>query len=447
MAYNPTDNLTNIKLISSPRLLQKLFEIHAPSLVVDWEKLGRKNMTQRAEKLHEEMLKLNDISLKEHDNLCKVLSTIAIISSDSDHTPLMKKLIDNVGLHDKLALYNFGLQKNAITTANIAAWINVYSNAPDLKEEKKDALRSIWNQLQILADNIMQEGAHYSFDVNEPDWNPLELSERLAKFEADLRDCNMKKTGLKSFPVTTSMSPRGNYIHFTVNMPKYPRDSLQSENDTVFLDRDRNMTGLTIDYYSQREYLWVSRFVDKPTTMDIAERFARLVLNTSIPDTKKNHYPLALFRDRKYMDWLQLASFDPAPDERVWVSAIDCAYYASDGTLLSICNEHGCEDSDIHRIIDAHHPNTQYPYDKREVLSIEISFLLHERVNIGGSRKATSQKTRKYRFTFKPVGVGPRASLRKKTNLDHRDIIRNTLNNCGLMGMDLGQLAVFLMGK
>ena len=447
MAYNPTDNLTNIKLITSPTLLRMLFDIHAPSLSLDWRKLERTSMTQRAEKLHEEMLRLNDISLKEHDNLCKVLSTIAIISSDSDHTPLMKKLIEHVGLLDRFALFNFGLQKNAVTTANIAAWINVHSLRPDLKEEKRESLKGIWNQLQILADNIMQEGTHYSFDVCEPDWNFLETNARLKKFEADLRDCNRKKTGLKSFPVTTSMSPQGNYIHFTVNMPKYPRDSLQSEDDVVFLDRDRNMTGLTIDYYPEREYLWVSRFVDKPTTRDIAERFARLVLNTSIPDARKNHYPLSLFRSRKYMDWLQLASEDPAPGDRVWVSAIDCSYYASDGTLLSICNEHGCDDNDIYRIIDTHHPETLYPYDRREVLSIEVSFLLHERVDIGGKHRATSQKTRKYRFTFKPLGVGPRASLREIANLDHREIIRNTLNNCGLMGMNLQQLGIFLMGK
>ena len=447
MAYNPTDNLTNIKLISSPTLLRRIFEIHAPAMKLDWRVLGRLSMTQRAEKLHEEMLKLNDISLKEHDDLCKILSTIAIISSDSEHTPLMKKLIDNVGLHDRFALFNFGLNKNAITTANVAAWINVHSLAEDIPEDKREDLKGIWQQLQVLADNITQEGAHYSFDVSEPDWNPLEINARRREFENDLRKCNMEKTGLKSFPVTTSMTPRGNYIHFTVNMPKYPHDSLQSEDEIVFLDRDRNMTGLTIDYYPQREYLWVSRFVDKPTTRDIAERFARLVLKASIPDAKKTHYPLSLFRNRKYMSWLQLASVDPAPEDRVWVSAIDCSYYASDGTLLSICNEHGCDDGDIYQRIDAHHPDSLYPYDRREVLGVEISFLLRERIDIGGKRKTPSTKTRRYRFSFKPFGVGPRSTLRKIVDSDHREIIRHTLNNCGLMGMDLQQLGVFLMGK
>ena len=447
MAYSPTDNLTNIKLISSPVLLRRLFEIHAPSLDLDWGKLNRMSMAQRAEKLHGEMLRLNDIALKEHDDLCKVLSTIAIISSDSDHTPLMKRLIDNIGLHDKFALFNFGLNKNAVTTANIAAWVNVHCHAVDIQKDKREDLKRIWQQLQVLADNITQEGAHYSFDISEPNWNPLEIDAGLRKFEANLRECNMKKTGLKSFPVTTSMCSRGNYIHFTVNMPKYPRDSLQSKDDLIFLDRDRNMTGLTIDYYPQQEYLWVSRFVDKPTTRDIAERFAKFVLKTSIPDARKNHYPLTLFRDRRYIKWLQLTSANPAPDDRVWVSAIDCAYYASDGTLLSICNEHECDDQDIHQRIEAHHPGSRYPYDKREILSVEVSFLLHEQADIGARRKAVSTATRKYRFTFKPVGIGPRAQLRKIQNSDHREIIKATLNNCGLLGMNIQQLAAFLAGK
>ncbi len=447
MAYNPTDNLTNIKLISSPILLRRLFEIHAPSMALDWRKLSRMSSSQRAEKLHAEMLKLNDIALTEHDNLCKVLSTIAILSSDSDHTPLMKKLIDNVGLHDRFTLFNFGLPKNSITTANVAAWINVHSFSGEVPEYKREDLKGVWQQLQVLADNITQEGAHYSFDVNEPQWSPSELNPRLKRLEADLRAYNMKKTGLKSFPVTTSMSPRGNYIQFTINMPKYPRDSLQSEDELVFLDRDRNMAGLTIDYYPQREYLWVSRFLDKPTTRDIAERFARLVLNTSIPDAKKSHYPLALFRDRRYTNWLQLSGADLAPEDRVWVSAIDCAYYASNGTLLSICNEHGCEHEDIHQIIEGHHPSSKYPLDKREVIGIEISFLLHEQTDIGARRKAISTNTRKYRFMFKPIGTGPRSILRKIQNSAHREIIKTTLNNCGMMGMTIQQLTAFLAGK
>ena len=449
MSYNPTDNLTNIRLISSPVLLRRIFELHAPATKkrLDWKALARMGMTQRAEKLHEEMLALNDISLKQHDDLCKVLSTIAIISSDSDHTPMMKRLIDGAGLHDKFALFNFGLNKNAITTANVAAWINVHSLAEEIQEDKREHLKGIWQQLQVLADNITQEGAHYSFDVSEPDWAPSEISARCKEFEEDLRKCNMKKTGLKSFPVTTSMTSRGSYIHFTVNMPKYPHDSLQSEDEIVFLDRDRNMTGLTIDYYPQRGYLWISRFADKPTTRDIAERFARLVLKTSIPEANKTHYPLSLFRSRKYLNSLQLASSDPAPGDRVWVSAIDCAYYASDGTLLSICNEHGCDDGDIYRRIDAHHPDTLYPSDRREVLGVEISFLLHERIDIGGQRKTASLKTRKYKFTFKPFGVGPRSTLRKIVDSGHREIIRHTLNNCGLMGMNLQQLRAFLMDK
>ncbi len=443
---NPTDNITNIQLISSPVLQRRLFELHAPSLRVDWKSLEALPNASRAAALDAEMKKLNDCAVKEHDTLCAVLSTIALIASDSEHTAYMRRRIEQIGLRDRFTFFNFGITKNAVTTANVAAWINVHSFESTIAEHKRVGLSSLWKQLQVLSDNIRHTENHHSFDLTAPEDPSSDMERRLGAFKNDLHDHWLKRTGLKSFPVAVSVAPHGSFIRFTVNMPKYPIDSLQSEDDEIYLDRDRNMTGCTIDYYPSREYIVVSRFVDTSTTRDIADRFATHILHTVIPERKKNHYPLVIFRDRKYMDKLCLPSSAAAGD-RAWISAIDCAYYSPDGVLRSICNEHSYEGNDIHSVIEEHHPSKLYPFENREVRAVEISFLLHEQVDIGAKHLAKSDKVRRYRLTFKPTGVGPHARLRKVCDDVHRDIIKAVLNQCGLLGMSLRELQRFLAEK
>ena len=439
---NPTDNITNIQLISSPVLQQQLFKLHAPSLEIDWKSLPKAS-SERAAVLNAEMSKLNEFAVDEHDTLCTVLATIALIASDAEHTAYIVRRTEQIGLGDKLKLFNFGVSRDAMTTANVAAWVNVHSLDAGISDNKRAGLSSLWQQLQIMSEHISQSGHHYSFDLDAHDSPFDKINERIANFKDNLQEHWLKLTSLKSFPIAVSFAPHGAFVRFTVNMPKYPIDSLQSEDEKIYLDRDRNMTGCTIDYYPSREYVVVSRFVDKPTTRDIADRFAKHILRTVVPDRKKNHYPLTIFRDRRYKSKLLLPP-SAARGDRVWISALDCAYYATDGTLLSICNEHSCEDDDIHGRIDIHHPSDLYPYDKREVRAVELSFELHEQLDIGAKDLTASKKTRRYRYTFTPTGPGSYARLRKVTDDIHRGIIKATLNSCGLLGMSLSQLQLFL---
>ena len=428
-----------IRFITSAVLQRRLFEIHAPSLngVLDWNKIAKMKIDARAAKLNDEMLSLNDISLREHDTLCRTLSAIASIAKNAANSPFMENQIKAARLWDRYWPDDFGMRKKAKTTANIAAWINILAHDPSGDEDERQRAADIWNRLLVVAEKADNARNPYTFDLSEPTKSGGELQKGIGDFRKEVSAVMRARLGLKHFPVMVQSLPRGRCVRFDVIMPQYPHDSTQTEEDQIFVGRDPNANGVSVDYYQARQFIVVSRLTDKATTREFAEQFARHVLGARLVEKRGLYYPLDDFASRKYVEALRLPDDDIKPGERVWVSALNCAYTDSKLGQTMIFERQKCEAPDIYEELDGIFTVDRFPYDTREVLRVEISFQLAEH---HASYGVSTGRFKTYRISFRPRFTDYHRILRKIPDERHRETIRKVLASCDLLGKNLSQV-------
>jgi len=174
MTLNVSSTVDKISIITSPVLLRGIFEIKAPGLKLNWRAINHMMPQERAATLDMKLRDNNAISIAEHDAICSVLSAIFNVSSYSGNAEFMKRQITAIGLQDNFALYDFGLVNNAITTANIAAWVYVRSqqNDSNIPDEKRHKLEALWHRLLVISDNVEKTHSTITLDVTEQTKSP-----------------------------------------------------------------------------------------------------------------------------------------------------------------------------------------------------------------------------------------------------------------------------------
>lgn len=428
-----------IRFVTSADLQRRLFEIHAPSLdgKINWGKIAKMELNARAAKLNEAMLSLNDINLREHDRLCRTLSAIAAIAKNAANTPFMESQIKAARLWDRYWPDDFGMKKGAKTTANIAAWINTLAHDTSGDDDERQRADDIWNRLLVVAEKADNARNPYTFDLSEQIKFGDEMREGISSFQKEISAAMRGRLGLKHFPVMVQSSPRGRCIRFDVIMPQYPHDSTQTEEDQIFVGRDPNASGVSIDYYQARQFIVVSRLTDKATTREFAEQFARHVLGARLVEKNGLYYPLDDFSSRKYTATLRLSDDEAEHGGRVWVSALNCAYTDSKMQQTMIFERQKCEAQDIYEELNDIFTKDRFPYEAREVLRVEISFQLAER---HASYGVPTGRFKTYRISFRPRSSDYHRILRKIPDEKHRETIRKVLASCDLLGKKLSQV-------
>lgn len=428
-----------IRFVTSADLQRRLFELHAPSLYgeLDWSEIVKMEINARAARLNDAMLSLNDINLREHDMLCRTLSAIASIAKNASNSPFMESQIKAARLWDRYWPDDFGMRKKAKTTANIAAWINIIAHDTSGDEDERQRAADIWNRLLVVAEKADNARNPYTFDISEPTKSGDELRDGINSFREEVSAVMRVRLGLKHFPVMVQTSPRGRCIRFDIIMSQYPHDSTQTKEDQIFVGRDPNARGVSVDYYQARQFIVVSRLTDKAATREFAEQFARHVLGARLVDKSCLYYPLDDFASRKYMGTLRLPDDDIKPGERVWVSALNCAYTDSKLGQTMIFERQKCEAQDIYEELDGIFTNERFPYDTREVLRVELSFQLAEH---HASYGVPTGRFKTYRINFRPRSADYHRILRTIQDKRHRETIRKVLASCDLLGKNLSQV-------
>ena len=441
MTLNVSSTADKISIITSPILLRGIFELKAPGLKLDWLAISHMQPHERAAVLDMELRDNNVTSIAEHDALCSVLSAIFNVSSYSGNAEFMKRQIAAIGLNDKFALDDFGISNNAVTTANIAAWVYVRSKQtdPDIPEQKRDKLGALWRRLLVISDNVEKTHSTITLDVTEQTKNPDEMEEGIKVFMDHYTKKLKGLSGLRDFPMTFSIATHSAYVRYTFTTPQYPHDTTQTDGSHFFIDRDPNATGFVIDHYPVRQYLKLTRVTDNTVTKKIAESFAKHVLGACVVYNNQKHYPLSMFRHASYRQKLTLPPERESLMDRVWVSAIDCVYARDGAESTETYCAHEYEGDDILANIEEHFPTSKYPIELREIKGVEISFCLSrldDRTNLR-TKGVISRNT--YRIQFKPTGKNPFAAFRKMHD-EHKAVILNVLERCGLTGKTLDEL-------
>ena len=441
MALNVSSTVDKLSIISSPTLLQEIFKINAPDLAITWTPLFSISATERARMLDQHLRKLNDTNITQNDNVYRVLSAIFNVSSDSENASFMIKNIESIGLQDKFALYNFELNTNAITPANIAAWVYVKSHDSDttIPEEKRKKLLDFWRRILLISDNVEKSHDSCTFDISEQTTTKEESLSGLQVFMDHYADKSKELMGIKDFPIRPSIAMHGSFIRYTFTTPQYPHDTTQTEGQNFYIGRDPNATGFLVDYYFARNFLKVTRVTDNTVTRKIAKSFAKHVLGAEVIDKRRMHYPLTIFRTQGYKEKLRLPLEREMMFDRVWVSAIDCAYMAGEDQQPETYCVHDFEGDDILENIEKHFPINQYPINLREIREVTLSFSL-SRLNVQANRnKKTKVPRNTYHIDIKPTGKNPHSQIRQIQE-EHRHIIMQILETCGLTGKTLDEL-------
>ena len=441
MTLNVSSTADKISIITSPVMLRGIFEIKAPGLKLDWLAISHMQPQERAAILDMKLRDNNATSIAEHDAICSVLSAIFNVSSSSGNAEFMKRQIAAIGLHDKFALDDFGMLNNAITTANIAAWVYVRSqqNDSDIPDEKRRKLEALWHRLLVISDNVEKTHSTITLDVTEQTKTSDDMEDGIKVFMDHYQEKLKGLSGLRDFPMTFSIATHSAYVRYTFTTPQYPHDTTQTDGSRFYIDRDPNATGFVIDHYPVRQYLKLTRVTDNTVTKKIAESFAKHVLGAKVVYNNQKHYPLSMFRHSSYKQKLALPPERETLMDRVWVSAIDCVYSRDATQAIETYCVHEYEGDDILANIEEHFPSDKYPVELRELKEVEISFSL-SRLDDRSTRQGNEAIPRNlYRFQFKPTGKNPFAAFRKMHD-EHKAVILNVLERCGLTGKTLEEL-------
>lgn len=441
MALNVSSTVDKISIITSPVLLRGIFEIKVPDLKLDWLAINHMLPQERAAILDMRLRDNNATSVAEHDAICSVLSAIFNVSSFSGNAEFMKKQITAIGLQDNFALYDFGLSSNAITTANIAAWVYVRSqqNDSNIPDEKRHKLEALWRRLLVISDNVEKTHSTITLDVTEQTKNTEEMEAGIKTFMDHYTKKLKGLSGLRDFPMTFSIATHSAYVRYTFTTPQYPHDTTQTDGSHFYIDRDPNATGFVIDHYPVRQYLKLTRVTDNTITKKIAESFAKHVLGASVVYNNQKHYPLSMFRNASYKLKLTLPPERESLMDRVWVSAIDCVYARDGAQSTETYCAHDYEGDDILTNIEEHFPVSKYPVELREIKEVEISFCLSRLDDRAKFHHKGTIPHNTYRIQFKPTGKNPFAAFRKMHD-EHKAVILDVLERCGLTGKTLEEL-------
>ena len=440
MALNVSSTLAKLSIITSPPLLQGIIRLNAPSLKLDWATLLAKSPQKLACIIDQRLREFGGANMAEKENVYSVLSAIANVSSESNNFTFMQRQITQIGLQGQFALFNFGITYNAITTANIAAWVYVKSNDDDeqIPEDKREKLKMLWQRLMVISDNVEKSHDSCTFDITEQTTTPEAAQAGLHVFMEHYAEKLKELSGLKNYPIHPSFATHGNFIRYTFTTPQYPHDTTQTKGEDFYIGRDPNATGFIIDYYFARNYIKVTRVTDKAVTRRIANSFAKHVLGAKVEDKAQKHYPLSMFRTRNYKDRLTIPPEHQSGNDRVWVSAIECAYLTSEGQKPEIYRVRDFDGDDILENIEKHFPVSNYPIELREILEIRISFSLSHVKSHNFAKKAKNTPNT-YHIDIKPTGKNPFAQIRQVCE-EHRTIITKVLKNCDLTGKLLGEI-------
>ena len=196
MTLNVSSTADKISIITSPVMLRGIFEIKAPGLKLDWLAISHMQPQERAAILDMKLRDNNATSIAEHDAICSVLSAIFNVSSSSGNAEFMKRQIAAIGLHDKFALDDFGMLNNAITTANIAAWVYVRSqqNDSDIPDEKRRKLEALWHRLLVISDNVEKTHSTITLDVTVQTKTSEDMEDGIKVFMDHYQEKCLKKT-------------------------------------------------------------------------------------------------------------------------------------------------------------------------------------------------------------------------------------------------------------
>lgn len=389
-----------LKSITAFRLQYQFIQIFTKNMDVDWESVPNDDAMARACALEAIIKRLATFDQHRHSVLCAALSTIDTTARDSHETKILEDEIAEEGELNTVYVYDdFGMsfqhgsqtRRNyqSRTPHNIITWIYVASHADakdsELKESAIEGARKIWLRIANSAAVIAASQTPSTFFITEPtlaDKTPEELK---ALFTKAYKDYKHTTTGIVDYPAAISYQPRIEFLRFSTNTLCSPHFTMQHV-DKDFFDalEDKSADSFHLDYFPARGYIRISRVVDPQTTRAIADCFVEKALGAKIITNKGKRHVLSVFSSPSYKDRLKLSDDARKRGEKVWISAITCAYYDQQGEVVSKNKEFDfkwSEDHDIFSNIDGGKfacqlSQSDKPEYTREILDVEISFQL-----------------------------------------------------------------------
>ena len=442
-----------IRKITAPLLIKQLFAIHAPALELEgeWPRLFEMNDAERAHELAERIKDLAKVSLKQRDLIYSHLGTIDVVSSQARQTEAIEKMIEGEKpLHEQYCFPDFGKIKGRKERSrlphNIATWINIVAHTKEGGAQYSKTViagaKRIWDRLAAQAVVISNQEGSCTFYLTSPTKNQTATLEARAKlFEDAYKKYRSKLTGLENYPAKVDPTVRSSFIRFSVNMAADPHMSIQVGEDGTFNPLiDPNADKFKIDYFPGRDYIRMSRVVDRETSLAIAKLFAETI-GSEVQDFKKKRYSLAQFDSCK-PETLALPPENTKRGDRIWLSAIDSAYLDRNGNVVSKNREYDFpydSERDIYENLrqskEMGKPRSRVEnlVDRRETIGLDITFELHDYEDGGEGRRL-------FRDDFmKPITIKVRPTqndyLSKVRDLKpyHRKLIVDVLEKCDLM--------------
>lgn len=433
-----------IAKITGTLLRRQLFEIHAPSFVYD------DGMSPK--ELSDSIRNLAGYSLKQRDNIYVQLGTIDIIGSQSRQVDALVKMIrGEPALNERYEWADFGAPRGKKREAsrvahNIAAWINIVAHSKPSSDGYSEgvvaAAKRLWDRLAAQAVVISAQEGSCTFFLTPATTNlDASIEEKSKLFENAYRKYRTKLTGIENYPAKSDPTIHSTFIRFSVNMAPDPKLSVQVTDQGDFRPLiDPNADKFKLDYYPGRDYIKMSRVVDRDTSQTIAALFAEVV-GSKIQDNAKKRCSFEQF-DACRPDTLALPEESAKRGDRVWISAIDSSYLDKDGNIVSKNREYDYpyfENGDIYENLRKINQDTE-PHSrigavavKRETVGLDITFELHDFEDGGQGLKL-------FRDDFmKPIVIQVRPTgcnyLNKIKDLKryHKDIIMDVLSKCDLL--------------
>lgn len=457
-----------LKSITAFRLQYQFIQIFTKNMDVDWAAVPTNDAMHRAYALESIIKRLATFDQHRHSLLCAALGTIDTTARDSHETKVLEDEIAEEGELNAVYVYDdfdmqfqLGRKKKkdykSRTPHNIITWIYIASHADAkdslLKESAINGARRIWHRIASSAAVIAASQTPSTFFITEPtlaDKTPEELK---ALFTKAYKDYKHTTTGIVDYPAAISYQPRIEFLRFSTNTLCSPHFTMQHV-DKDFFDalEDKSADSFHLDYFPARGYIRISKVIDAQTTRAIATCFVEKALGAKIITNKGKRHQLSVFSSPSYKNKLKLSEEAQKRGEKVWISAITCAYYDQQGEVVSKNREFDfkwSEDHDIFSNIDGGKfacqlSQTDKPEYTREILDVELSFLLCDYENHGSRplyydapmKKAIKIHIRPKSFDF----------LEKTKDLKplQKEAIKNVLEQCDLMPKTADQINLSL---
>ena len=389
-----------LKSITAFRLQYQFIQIFTKNMDVDWAAVPTNDAMHRAYALESIIKRLATFDQHRHSLLCAALGTIDTTARDSHETKVLEDEIAEEGELNAVYVYDdfdmqfqLGRKKKkdykSRTPHNIITWIYIASHADAkdslLKESAINGARRIWHRIASSAAVIAASQTPSTFFITEPtlaDKTPEELKDLFTKAYKDYKHTT---TGIVDYPAAISYQPRIEFLRFSTNTLCSPHFTMQHV-DKDFFDalEDKSADSFHLDYFPARGYIRISKVIDAQTTRAIATCFVEKALGAKIITNKGKRHVLSVFSSPSYKDRLKLSDDARKRGEKVWISAITCAYYDQQGEVVSKNKEFDfkwSEDHDIFSNIDGGKfacqlSQSDKPEYTREILDVEISFQL-----------------------------------------------------------------------